>query len=124
MDRISVVGMPFPGYLGHRYAKGQSPVNQLALISLCALIAAPAESAQTKATKESAVAALQKWETCANEQYALVTKIQEQRAVLPAGADTPEELKVQMRVALIKKDECDKLLAKANAESLRFAEQK
>jgi hypothetical protein len=99
-------------------------MNPTWFISVCALIAAPAQSAQTKATKESAVAALQNWEVCSNELYALVTTIQEKRKLLPVGADTPEELKAQMSAALTKKNECEKLLAIANAEGLRFAEEK
>ncbi len=96
----------------------------LLLLSTGALIATPVPTERTKATKESANAALQKWETCAAEEYELVTTIQAERALLPEGADTPEELKARMRTALSKKDECETLLAHANAEALRYAEEK
>jgi hypothetical protein len=99
-------------------------MNPTWFISVCALIAAPAQSAQTKATKESAVAALQNWEVCSNELYTLVTSIQLKRKLLPVGADAPEELKAQMSAALAKKNECKKLLALANAEGLRYTEEK
>ena len=99
-------------------------MNYLVLVGALALATAPAQGAVTKATKESANEALQKWEVCSNELYTLVTDIQGKRQLLPEGAETPEELKAQMAVALPKKDECEKLLAIANAEALRFAEEK
>ncbi len=99
-------------------------MNYLLCAGALALVSAPLQGVEAKATKESAVAALQKWEVCSNELYMLVTDIQSKRQLLPEGADTPEELKAQMGIALQKKAECDSLQQIAEAEALRLVEGK
>ena len=99
-------------------------MNYLLFAAALALVSAPAQGAVTKATKDSANEALHNWEVCFAEEYDLVTKIQEQRALLPEGVDTPVVVKMQMAIALAKDKECTKLLQAANAESLRLAEGK
>jgi hypothetical protein len=97
-------------------------MNYLLFAVAVALASAPAQGVVAKATKDSANEALHNWEVCSAEEYDLVTKIQKERDLLPAGTDTPEELRDQMRLALAKKEECTKLLKSANDEALRFVE--
>ena len=91
---------------------------------LCAVIlcgtATIATGAQPKATKDSAVAALQTWEQCVAEQIDLTAQVEESLARLEPATELPEELKQKMREALAKKVECETLLRTAHLETLRY----